>query len=258
MFIRGSQFGAFTFATIWFFVAFVIEERKFNLRWSLLLIALLFVPYTIKVFSFDDITFFYQRVILQGHVFWGTINLLIQNGPNPDYSGFAKNYNDFFSGFQMGNIEYGFGKLMADVSPQFAEMYLKAGVRFTAGYPAILIYHFGPVAGILFHLLFTYIYFYAIQYIVYCFKYRDVIFSYIIYLMFMIYSDFMIMGEYAHFRVKFLIKVIIVLLTIFIYKNYSKKKQNNVKPETLISKIIYPQKNKHKELIFFNINHFKK
>jgi|GEM_PF-6043879 len=224
MYLRGSQFGAFMIATIWLFTAFYLEKGKLNIKWILIFSVLLIIPFAIKV-SLNDLLVIFQRIVMEGHVFWGTINQLNQNGSSLDFSGFISNYNDLLSGFQQGNIEYGFGKLMHEISPHFAEMSLKAGVRFAAGYPAILLYHFGSFFGIIFHLFFTYIYFLLMQYLIYCFKYKDVFFSYIIYMFYMIYNDFMIQGEYAHFRVKFLIKVVIISFIVFLYKNYSKNKK---------------------------------
>lgn len=223
MFLRGSQFGAFMIALIWFFMSYYLQTGKIHLRWLPIFAVLFIIPFYIKL-SLTDLVYLGQRVIMEGHVFWGTINLFNEQGIALDFSGFFNNYNDFSSGFQQGNIYYGFGKLMYAVSPHFAEMSLKAGVRFAAGYPAILIYHFGLYFGFLLHLFFTFILFLFMQYLIHSFKYRDVFYSYIIYMFFMIYSDFMIQGEYAHFRLKFLIKLSILFFVLFLYKNYSKSK----------------------------------
>ena len=228
MFMRGSQFGAFMIATIWLFIAYYLGNGKLNIKWFSIFILLALIPFAIKI-SLNDILFIYQRIILEGHVFWGTINLLTQNGPNLDFSGFINNFNDLSSGFQQGNIEYGFGKLMFDITPHFAEMSLDAGVRFASGYPAILIYHFGYVVGLLFHLLFTLLFFLVIQFLIYCFKYKDFFYSYVIYMIYMIVNDFMIQGEYAHFRGKFLIKIFIVLSVVLIYKIFPKKNDASIK-----------------------------
>ena len=227
MFMRGSQFGAFMIALIWFFMAYYLQDGKIHLKWIPIFSLLIIIPFYIKL-SMTDLAYVGQRIIMEGHVFWGTINVFNQQGINLDFSGFFNNYNDLFSGFQQGNIDYGFGKLMYAVSPHFAEMLLGAGVRFSAGYPAILIYHFGLYFGFLLHLFFTYLFYLFIQYLVYCFKYRDVFYSYIIYMFFMIYSDFLIQGEYAHFRFKFLIKIGILLFVLFLYNNYSKSKVQNI------------------------------
>jgi len=230
MFMRGSQFGAFMIATIWLFIAYYLEKGKIGIKWSLGFYLLALVPFIIK-FSLNDILVIYQRIILEGHVFWGTINLFTQNGPNLDFSGFINNFNDLSSGFQQGNIEYGFGKLMFDITPHFAEMSLEAGVRFAAGYPAILIYHFGYMVGLLLHLLCTLLFFLLIQFLIYCFKYKDLFYSYMIYMIYMIGIDFMIQGEYAHFRAKFLIKLFIVLSMLLIYQNFPKKHDTSIKLE---------------------------
>lgn len=229
MYFRGSQFGAFLIGTIWFFIAFYLENKRLKMKWTVLFFILVAIPVVIKISS-TNLIYMGQRIVLQGHVFWGTVNVLVQNGPNPDFSGFISHYNDFFSGFQAGSIEYGFGKLMHEVSPHFAIMKLKAGVRFSAGYPAILFYHFGYIIGIIFHIGFTFLFYHLLRYLVYCFKYKDAVYSYFIYMIYLAYSDFMIQGEYANFRLKFLIKVALVLFVVFLYKNFSEQKKITPSP----------------------------
>jgi len=226
MFARGSQFGAFLIAGLWFFMSLKIDEIKIRPKYYILLIVFSALPFAIKIYS-NDISYSLMRMVLQGHVFWGTVNIFNESGANPDFSGFISNFNDLFSSFQMGNINYGFGKLMKEVSPQFGEMYMEGGVRFSAGYPAILIYHFGYLSGLFLHLFFTITYFYLINFMIKCFKYKDVFFSYFYYLIFIVYSDLLIMGEYAHFRLKFLIKLGILFLIHLLYKNYSNKKNTS-------------------------------
>ena len=229
MYYRGSQFGAFLIATIWFFISFYLENKKLKIKWSVVFLFLVMIPVIIKI-SATNLLFVGQRIILQGHVFWGTVNVLSQHGSTPDFSGFFANYNDLFSGFQAGNIEYGFGKLMHEISPHFAVMKLKAGVRFSAGYPAILFYHFGYIVGSAFLLVFTFLYYHLLRYLILCFKYKDAIYSYFIYMIYLVYSDFMIQGEYANFRLKFLIKIGLVMFVVFLYKYFSKEKNVYPKP----------------------------
>lgn len=220
MFLRGSQFGAYMIASIWLFISYYLQNNKLklNLKLALFFVLISIVPFIIKI-SQTDIIFFYDRIVLEGHVFWGTINLVNQNGPNPDFSAFISNYNDLMSGFQQFNSQYGFGKLMYEISPGYTDLYEEKNVRFAAGYPAILIYHFGFGLSMLFNLLFTYIYFLIVRYMIYCFINKDIFISFIVY--FMIYntfSDFFVQGEYANFRIKFLIKLIITLVVIIIYR----------------------------------------
>ena len=227
MFIRGSQFGAFMIAALWLFMSIQLDGRKINFKWYILLFCLAVIPFIIKIYN-NDIPYILSRAVLQGHVFWGTINFIQQNGPELDFSGFFNNYNDLFSEFQMGNVNYGFGKLMTLVSPQFGEIYLDGGVRFSAGYPAILIYHFGNLTGLFVHLGFICIYFYIFNYLIKLFKSKDVFYAYFYYLIYNNYTDFMIMGEYAHFRTKFLIKLGLLLLIHFLYVNFPKKIQSKL------------------------------
>lgn len=227
MFFRGSQFGAFMIASIWLFKTYYLDKGKLNLKWLLIFGVLFLIPFVVKI-SKNDMLFIYQRFIMEGHVFWGSINLIEQNGINLDFSSFQINYNDLTSGFQQGNVEYGFGKLMHDISPHFAEMYLKMNIRFAAGYPAILIYHFGYIVAIMLHMVFTYLFFLLIQFLVFCFKHKDFFYSYVIYMIYMIFNDFIIQGEYSHFRLKFILKIFIVLILVFLYKTFPKR-NNEIK-----------------------------
>lgn len=219
MFFRGSEFGAFFIATIWFLMTFHIEEKVFSFKWIFICLVLLVLPFFIKL-TFMDLISVVSRIVLEGHVFWGTINLVMQNGPNLEFSSFINNYNDLFSGFQQANIEYGFGKLMFEISPHFAEISINSNVRFAAGFPAIVIYHFGLGFGFLLYLLITLIYFFIIRFLFICFNNKNLLLSFVFfYMIFNTFSDFIIQGEYANFRVKFLIKLVITLFVYYLYKN---------------------------------------
>ncbi len=226
MFFRGSQFGAFMIAGIWYFISFVLDDKPFDRRIMLYLFFIAMIPIAIKI-SLHDLSFIYKRIILEGHVFWGTINLFFDNGVNNDFTEFFNNYNDISSQFQQGNLEFGLGKLMDEISPGIAEMYLEAGVRFAAGYPAILIYHFGILIGSFLHIVVLYIYFLIIRYLVYSCRFYGIILSYLFFIIFTVYNDFIVQGEYMNFRLKFLIKILIFMLAFTMLKIFRNTQDKN-------------------------------
>jgi len=219
MLTRGSAFGAFYIASIWLFISFILSGYNLNLKILFSLFFLLLSSFAIKIAK-TDLLYVYDRIVLQGHVFWGTVNLIKDQGINPDFSPFFREFNDISSKFYMGNLHFGFGKLMDEISPAFAPKYLEGGVRFAAGYPAILFYHFGYKLGFILHLGILYIYYYFFTTFIEFIQTKKIYFTYFIYLLFITYSDFMVQGEYANFRFKFLIKVFLFLLVILINKLY--------------------------------------
>lgn len=216
MFIRGSQFGAFMVASLWLFmVSYLFDQKiKLNARWLTVLAVLVAVPFAIKI-SQTGLMYVAGRVVLEGHVFWGTINVLQETGPNPDFSAFFGNFNDISSGFQQANLDYGFGRLMYEVNPHMAELAVAAGVRFGAGYPAILIYHFGHGSAMVLDVVFTALYFVIMRFMIRCFTQKDVFYGFVVYLMlYNFYADFFVQGEYANFRAKFIIKLVLLFFVV--------------------------------------------
>ncbi|MEO4046306.1 DUF6418 domain-containing protein [Pseudomonas sp. CAU 1711] len=78
-----------------------------------------------------------ERVlVLQGHVWWGSVNEVLSIGP--DYDQIAKEFGAILSSESEGPV--GMRYIMESLAPEYLYLsYLESGVEFTAGYPAILL-----------------------------------------------------------------------------------------------------------------------
>ena len=229
--IKGSQFGSYLQLGLWLVIGMMINTdlnivslkrfttNRINIGFIVLLIVIL--SFSVKLYK-TDMAYLKMRLPLQGHVFWGTINHVRSEGTNPDFSYYFKSYNDLFEKFTMGNVNQGFGKLMYEISPDFSVRHLNSGLRFSAGYPAITIYHFGYTMALMINVIALGLYYITIRYFILSLLTKDILQIYIMYLIMASVADFLIMGEYMQFRLKFLIKITILIVLTVAVKNKNK------------------------------------
>jgi len=151
-------------------------------------------------------TFFITRVVLGGHVFWGSINEMWSGDINYQLSNYMRSF--FNLGIFTTNEGFGMGYMMKMLSGNFADSYLEKGIRFTAGMPAILIINFGIIIS-------TIIYYISIFYYVkWLAIYTRIIFhSNVIVFLFAyrinnVLLDYLLMGEIGMIHIKFLAIVV--------------------------------------------------
>ncbi|MBO8132150.1 MAG: hypothetical protein H0Z29_11715 [Candidatus Marinimicrobia bacterium] len=240
--LRGSQFGGYFQAIIYLVAAMyfhsailnreIFQDIKiaFNKYRYITTFALLFVGVIgvmiYKIYAIGGLENFFKRFVLQGHVFWGTINMARSNWlPQFNFSVFI---NHFFSlGSYSTNIDNGFGRLMYSISPNLSMEMIKHGARFSAGYPAILIFNFGLIFAYFIHIFSTIIYVYVHKFMINCINNYNIIIFIIAMKLINIYKDeFYFMGEYTGFTIKYLLYLLILYLFIL---NYKKLRNRNSK-----------------------------
>ena len=163
-------------------------------------------------------TFFITRVVLGGHVFWGSINEMWNGDINYQLSNYMKSF--FSLSTFTTNEGFGMGYLMKLFSGDFADSYLEKGIRFTAGMPAILIINFGIIISLI-------IYYISIAiYVKWLYTFTRILFhsNPIIFLLASrindVFLDYLLQGEIGMIHIKF-----IGFLTFFIvFRAYLKQK----------------------------------
>lgn len=158
--------------------------------------------------SFDNL---FNRFVLDAHMFWGSIN-------SPQNPSFAPFLNNFFNTKLYGvNPFYGVGELMVAISPsEYVQNFFKYNIRFTNGYPAILIHKFGLMNAFFIHLPLYFIYFKVLSY-TYKLPQQINILSFIILYKFIDpILDFSTMGEYGYFKAKYFVYTFICILLVYI------------------------------------------
>ena len=233
-YLRGSQFGGFLFAVIYFIISIVLHDQfqilakttqryisKYQVSIGIVLGTIIFYfVVQFKISKLGNVFELYERMTLQGHMFWGTVNLLNEGLLlRPDRNAFFSHFFTFKS--QATDISYGFGFLMNQVSPIQSVKLIEQGGRFTAGYPGIIILHFGYIAGYLIHILstITYLYLFRIMYNIIN-TYHVVIFIVSMKFINFYINEYYFMGEYHDFFIRNIIALIVFYFLIKVYEQY--------------------------------------
>jgi hypothetical protein len=209
-------------------VIFVLNNKKINVRMVLLIAILIFIALFIKSLEYRQYKIYniYFRMILQGHLFWGSI----QSQRMGDIVFQIKYYiidNLRFKRFET-NINYGFGYLMYLISGDLAVKFIKLGVRMTSGMPAILIVNFGVYLSFLIYIIILNLYIKTLKYYTKYLLSENIILFIIISKIFHDINEFMIMGEYGYINIRLLVwLVMLIILKKFILKIYSKYFNNS-------------------------------
>jgi len=184
----------------------VIKNKNQKIPFKFIILTILvMIPLGFYKFLQLD-TFFITRVVLGGHVFWGSINEMWSGDINYQLSNYMRSF--FNLGIFTTNEGFGMGYMMKMLSGNFADSYLEKGIRFTAGMPAILIINFGIIIS-------TIIYYISIFYYVkWLAIYTRIIFhSNVIVFLFAyrinnVLLDYLLMGEIGMIHIKFLAIVV--------------------------------------------------
>jgi hypothetical protein len=168
-----------------------------------LLLSIVGIILSLKAMELQE--FFVNRFVLQGHLFWGSIN----NIGTADFSYQISNYFDAFFKLERfkTNENYGLGYLMFLISGPVVYGYFEKGIRFTNGMPAIFIINFGIfwsllLYGFLFYLYVSFMKIYIkvllqsnVLLFLFCAKIESVL------------RDIVVMGEIGLLNFKFLLLV---------------------------------------------------
>ena len=169
---------------------------------------------TVKLHAFDwNFPRLVSRFTMDNHVFWGALNLWREGKANTDFSTFISAFWDF--SLNRTNPDFGFGQLMMALSPAFSKELMVHNVRFTCGFPAILIYKFGLYLALPAFALIAFLYWSFLRFVLLSMTALNPLIFLCLYKIFNLVDDFYIMGEYAYFRGKLVIFA--VLLTGLIY-----------------------------------------
>jgi hypothetical protein len=121
-------------------------QFKFFLSFSVTMILGLTVFVYIVIYGKDEFSLYFSivdRIILQGHIFWGAINLY----PNCFFVDFHNFINEIMAICGMADELYGMQKLMVNVSGDIGLLRISQGANFTMAYPAT-VYMFSGILGI--------------------------------------------------------------------------------------------------------------
>ncbi|MBK9521675.1 MAG: hypothetical protein IPO13_08715 [Rhodocyclaceae bacterium] len=158
-YLTGSEFGGFV-STFFVFATgeLVSSKTPVSIKYKFYNIGIFcvvaFAALAYKAFRMPDDSFeVLNRVILQSHLFWGSVNMETPIG----LINFTQNFINHITSFPENRptTQYGLGALMYEMSGPLADTFLEDGVRFSGGYPAILIYYFGILAALAINLIIT-------------------------------------------------------------------------------------------------------
>lgn len=189
-----------------------ILEKKYVKKYILILILFLFLAIAVKLsqFSYNKTLHFYRRYVVQGQLFWGSINS--QKEADIDYQ--LKYFNENFSkikGFVI-SPDYGFGYLMVLISGDLAYRYMERNIRMTSGMPAILIVNFGLIASFIIFWGIVKIYIYYLKYYTTSLLDDNLLLFLIISQINIAFSNLLLIGEYGHFNAKFFFLVAMYII----------------------------------------------
>ena len=165
-YVRLVEFGGYFAALITLILTIVIHNRQERMvairnHLKVLLVGLIFLIVGLglivywKYSRINEQILFVNRIVLQMHVTWGAINLVEEQGTNPDLGPVISNI--FTIKEFKTTPEYGLGKLMTNISGSYAVNLMEEGARFTGAYPGWLIYMFGYVPAFIINLFFTFL-----------------------------------------------------------------------------------------------------
>ena len=225
--LRGEQFGGIYYGMMSFTVATIIQYGQGNRivlmkieKRRLAIVSIIFITILVSLVSYKisnlgGLFKFADRIILQQHVLWGTVNLHSSGNFSADLTPY---FDNFFSlAAYRTNTEYGIGQLMVALSGDLARKFIEEGVRFTSGYPAILLFHFGYLGAFLINIILTYIFVLLIRFQFFLLNKFNFIVFIIGMKQFSAFKQFYRMGEYGLINIKFILAtwLLFILLLIF-------------------------------------------
>ena len=166
-----------------------------------------------------------NRVTLQSHLFWSVMD----DNSSKSFIVFFEKFIHQITTIDIGppSTSYGLGELMHAYSGRIAEQFLEDGVYFSGGYPSILVFYFGIGFAILLHTAITFLFVFAMKFLLQSIKYNVIIFI-LIYKLFAL-SIFSIFYSGEIFFISLKLIILSMLCFIFIILTKSKAEINNEK-----------------------------
>lgn len=208
--LKGSLFSGFISSFSWFYISYIYWGGKLNYRIITALILVVLSGVFYKFLSLGNIDSLVDRFALQGHLFWGVMN----NSDSANYSGSLWAFiGDFFSiaSYQVNEL-YGLGSLMVSLGGEHATNLINLGIRYTSGYPAILIHHFSFNGFLILFPIFTFVYVSFINASLWVMNRYSIIGFILFSKVLFQYFDFYIAGEYGYFKFKYVLFLLIFVL----------------------------------------------
>lgn len=193
-------------------------RKKYVRRYAILIIILIICGLIIKYLSLNnkDILTLYYRYVVQGQLFWGSINHPAEADLVYQFHNYLKHIAEL-KGFNI-SLDYGFGYLMRFISGDIAVRYIEVfGVRMTSGMPAILIVNFGIILSFLIYIVILKLFILFMKFYLNSLLYERIILFVILSFIYSNVSDFILMGEYGHFNLLFLSYILLYTILRFTF-----------------------------------------
>ena len=226
LFITGEKTGGYIEAIVWVIFSQVLYTKRLRdipIGLYILSIIIFVGAMYMKLASLGNMVDFFNRFVLNGHVFWGAVNYLGSNGPAMDLSGYIEHF--FSMSMFRTNPEYGFGALMYAISDGLALGEMDLGVRFSCGYPAILLYHFGYVGAFFLNLILFGLFALFVRFFIYILRHGN----FLIFILFMKcyngFEDLLASGEYGTLKIKYFLIIVTVFALLLVVQLMRKRKR---------------------------------
>lgn len=193
------------------------KKQKILLKYFIMILGIIIPIGYLKFLQLD--TFFLTRVVLGGHVFWGSINEMWNGDIYYQLSNYIKSFFNL-STFST-NEGFGMGYLMKILSGSFADSYIEKGIRYTAGMPAILIINFGIIISTIIYYILIFFYVKWLTTYTWILFHSNVIVFLIAYRINSVLLDFLLQGEIGMIHIKF-----VGVLVFFIFLRSFLKQKN--------------------------------
>jgi hypothetical protein len=210
----GAEFGSFIEVLLWLFVSKRVCSGSIPKAYYLAgaLVAIGAIAYKISSLSTTDVTFL-GRFAMQGEMFYSLLNTRFPDG-FVDADALAKYASTFFSvETYRTNADYGFGRLMVELAGSTAYLAIDENVRFTAGYPATVMYHSNYAVAMILNIVFLYIY---VKIFVRLFfqilrRHGALLFALYFKVFIIVGWEFLMMGDYGQIKFKLLALLFLIL-----------------------------------------------
>lgn len=233
--LLSEKFSGIISCVYFYFVGYICVERvNLSFRNTLKLVAAFFLMGIVilqvilhhyryvSISGIDPFDAFILRIAMQGQIWWGIEQIVSLDTFFNAYRDFLWETKSFFS-LEQDKLNIGLYKLMGIVAPDSRVLrYFQNGVRFTAGYPSIILYYFGFIWSIIIQIAIGGMTGILLKLFYYIIKGGDIVLIFLSYKIYQAINEAFGMGNlYVFFSVKVVLYFAAILLLLKFNRRFS-------------------------------------